>query len=670
MRSRKSEAKPLTPEACEERTLWAWDSIPKEIQRHLCFDDAWAIRPDTRKAYLNDEMQRRHTLAVLLGEGVDRRTGKKIHRDDLLEKRTAFKNACAKDPIFFINNCVWTKDAEQRVGFRQEIPLRVFDYAKRLWIEPWLEGVETGEGSHTHDKSRRMIMSIYRMALEAWCFRFVEGSKRWVSTDKEDKLDLWYDFDSLLGKFRVIWDECVRYFPWLFPALPPHSDVNKLKYLRFPEWVAGGTRIDQSVWGNELKGILPSDPRGGAANGGFVDEAAWVLEIKKLLDAAGPMTTCLDMASSAPDNPANLFWKRRELKGITHNVAPWWLNPLNIEGIHESVSELVHPEDMWAGEVRGPWTKRWRSDWYNKEAEKVTSEETGRNVDIDPLATAGARIFLNYDASRIEGTQDPNDPTWDLYDPRHELQVWYDPGRGDPWSLIWVQIDHKEGWVNIVDYDMSSDKTVHYFVPMLKGWPVRSMERWRTAPEALPWREVVPWGYDKDRIARMERWNSRRNDRGGRITIMNGDFYGTTHHGSDLYSVEERLQRYGLAAQSVPSNYQVNRFLEGANEVMLRVRISGFLVDFRPEGRWPSLNECFQFWRRQDKKETRGKPADPKHDQYSHTGMAFTYGAHLLPMLIRGRVKGARGQLERHPPNMSATRMRLMDGMDSGTGWL
>jgi hypothetical protein len=150
---------------------------------------------------------------------------------------------------------------------------------------------------------------------------------------------------------------------------------------------------------------------------------------------------------------------------------------------------------------------------------------------------------------------------------------------------------------------------------------------------------------------------------------MNGDFYGSLHHQTDLYSVEERLQAYSLNVQSVPSNYQVSRFLEKSNEVMLRTRISGFLVDFRPEGRWPSLNECFQFWRRMESKDTRAKPPDPKHDIYSHTCKAFTYGAHLLPMMIRGVVRRGR-EVERMPPDMAPGRMTLKEGLDGGTGWL
>lgn len=646
----------MTELAAEE-----FERIPKEIRLLLDPADAWAIRPDTRKEFLEAEARRRYRLYKVLGEGKDPVTGKRYRDDEILEKRDVFKRTCAQDPVFFSDNCIWTRDPEGKVGFNEPlVPLVLFKYEKDLWFEPWIKALSS-PGSRTRDKSRRMRASIDRMVFEIWAFRFLPGSTAWVSSDKVEKIDRWYDFDSLLGKFRVMWDCCVDFLPWLFPELPPHSEWNQLMYLRFPEWKEGGKSIDPEVHGNQLKGVLPADPRGGAAARGFGDEAGYILHLKDLLDGAGSMTRDLELVSSAPPDVSNLFWRRRDLKGVEHNVAPWWMNPMNVLGLHWSDGKTAKHGDMYPGEMRGPWTRKWRSDWLNGEYAKSTSTEAARNIDIDPLAAAGSRVFLNFDPLRVCGQKEPKDPTWDLYDPNLELQVWYDPGRGDPWAFIWVQLDYEKGFVNIVDYDMSSDKTIHYFVPMFLGWPWERKALWRTAPEAQPWAQVVPWSYDEDRIARIKRWNGRRHHRGGRVKMLWGGYDSKSHNPTDLYSVEERLARYDLYSDAVPSSYNRDNFLERTDEILLRTRISGFLVGFRPEGRHPAINEALSMWRRHESSDRSrpGKAPDPIHDENSHPCTAFMHGASQIAMLMSGRVKGEKGKVE---PYLSQPPSRVIYG--------
>jgi hypothetical protein len=224
----------------------AWEELPPEIAKHIPQSDWWAIDPVVRTHYIQKEIKRRHRLARMLADGFDLETDRTVWTPDkVVYKRQKFKESCAADPIFFIDNCIWTKDPEGKVGVNQDLPLKVFEYARKFWLGRWIQEIEDRTGRTTHDKSRRMLLSIYRMALEVWCMRFLPGSKSWVATDKQTKLDNWYDFDSLLGKFRVMWDYCVKGYPWLFPELPPHTEVNKLNYLRFPEWVIDGVKIDE-----------------------------------------------------------------------------------------------------------------------------------------------------------------------------------------------------------------------------------------------------------------------------------------------------------------------------------------------------------------------------------------------------------------------------------------
>jgi hypothetical protein len=312
-------------------------------------------------------------------------------------------------------------------------------------------------------------------------------------------------------------------------------------------------------------------------------------------------------------------------------VVPWWLNPLNIYG-------LEWREDA---EHYGPHTQKWRSVWYDKEEEKTPRTEMARNVDIDPLAVAGGKVFLNYSAERTNGSKVLGDPTWDLYTPDLPLQIWYDVGRGDPWAFWWIQVDYENGWVNVVDFTTRDTVTVHWWVPMLLGWNFDNKKNWITAPERMPWKEAVPWPYDADEEMRVRRWHSRRGQLGGQIESGWGCHFGTHRHGSDQYSVQQRLAEYGIIMQSMPAQYQMDTWIEQADEVLLRTRVSGFLVDKRPQnGRWPAPNEIFTFWRRAEQKESTMKAAQPLHDDYSHGGTAWVFGARWLPMLVQAKMRG------------------------------
>jgi len=346
------------------------------------------------------------------------------------------------------------------------------------------------------------------------------------------------------------------------------------------------------------------------------------------------------MGSSAPSDTNNLFWKRRELKAVKHNVAPVWLNPLNLHNVHWSEGDAAEG-DMYSGEMRGEHTQKWRSDPINKMYSVCTSQEAARNIDIDPLAVAGGKVFLNYSSKRCDGEKILGSPTWDLWTPDLPLQVWYDVGRGDPWAFWWVQVDFDEGWVNVVDFTTRDTVTVHWFIPMLLGWNFDGKDRWITAPERMPWRDAVPWMYDADEEMRIRRWYSRRGVLGGQIEQGFGCYFGTHSHGGDNLSIEQRFMEYKLPMQSFPAQYKMGNWIEQADEVLLRTRISGFLIDKRPQnGMWPACNEIFTFWRRGESKESTMKPSEPLHDAYSHGGTAWVFGARWLPMLVQAKMRG------------------------------
>jgi len=615
-------------ETCQRNLI----ALPEEIRAYIPPRDSWALDAATRAEKMKRERVRRHRLATLLATGKDpaKKNATIWKPDVILEKRHAFKAGCAADPVFFIENCVWTRDPENKVRAGRILPLLVFDFARKHYFDPWLTALTNIEYRLCIRKSRRMLLSIYRMAWHVWRFRFVPNSHSWVSSDKENKVDKFNDWNSLLGKWRSIWHAAADHYPWMFPDLENHSPYNKLMNIRFPEWRDGAKRaIDEECWSNEMLGILPADPRSFAASDGFADEAAYIERLQELLFGAEDMTPDLCLGSTAPPDVQNLFWKRSELEGVRTETVPWIRNPLNLEGIRWDAQ----------AEWRGPHTRRWRGKIYDDKLKTRPSAEIGREWDIDPMATAGAKVWANYLPERNCMPDDPQHPHWDLYERDRDTVVWYDVGRSDPWSMIWLQVKPDLGVVDVVDYWMRGDVTNHWWIPLLLGWPWSHRGRWLTKPEAMRWTDAVPWTYDQDEQEIIQRWHGRQRDVGGRPHWMYGDFIGGANTPTDLYTVEDRFHQYGLMCSSRPAQWRMEQLIEHANEVMLRIRISGFLVGKRPcGGRWPSIDECYAMWRRGERSKTQGHQATPIHDDYSHTGQATIFGAQWLPARVEARI--------------------------------
>jgi hypothetical protein len=588
----------------------------------------------------------------------------KLHKKP--ELQPIFKLKCSQDVEFFMSNCIWTRDPEGKMGLGRQLPLILFDYMKTHWIRPWVRSLTKHRSRRAHEKGRRMRMSIDRMAFEVWKLRYLPGSHSWVATDTIDMLDQGEDWNSLFGKFRYMWRMCREAYPWMFPELPIHTEVNKAKYIRFPEWKVGGRPCDRAVWGNELYGFLPSEVggRGGASRSGFVDEAGWCKDLAKFLDSIEDMTPDLVLASTPPEEITHPFSvKVHETLGYEVSTSHWTHDPVKSQGVYWD-EEADH---------RGPHTQKWRSPAYEQELRDRTSQEVARNWDIDYMATAGLRCFLNFQTEVNCGSKDPNDPTFDLYDPSLPVQVWYDVGRGDPWSYIWVQEDMRKGHLNIVDYWMKDDVTMHWWVPLLLGWSWDQKRNWKTQPEKLPWIEAVPWRYSDEEQEIIRRWHKRRHwapngqyYKGPDLLI--GDFQGAARTATDLHTVEERFDHYGVFCQSAPVSHKMDRLIEHADEVMLRTRISGRLVGVKPCGRWPSVDECFHYWRRMESLET-GREAKPLHNEFSHTGTAFVYGSRWLPLHLGARLDKKAGRVIEEL-SVGPYTAQQMPEVNPHTGWL
>lgn len=582
------------------------------------------------------------------------------------EDREKFLLRCAQDPAFFLRNCVWTRDPEKRLlpgSAASVIPLIPFRYMLSPFPMPYgpipegggwadlisqaLRAQDGKEHRYLFLKSRRTLMSITAMSMMVWAMRFVPGFAGWVTSFEQDAIDHGEDWDSLLGKLRFIWDKVHEYYPWMLPPLPRWgtTPLNKQNYVEFPEWRTGRIEHAKECWGNKIRGVTASDlsARGGAALFGFADEAGWIEDLESFIESVEEMTPHLVLATTAPkesNNPITIRAQQGLSGGYRVTVSHWTMHPLFARGVQWTPS----------AQDRGPWTRKWRNEYYEDRLRRYSEEAVSRNLDINLQGAGGARVFTSFREEIHAGSPDSSAPTFELYDPTWPLYIWYDIGRGDPWACLWVQVSDITGEVRIVDFWMKKDVTVEWWIPLWLGWNPRQMKFWKTAPERFPWAEKVPWGYNEEELAKMSLWHKRfgghpeagalvgHNTR--RPTRVIGDFQGRQRTANHPSTVEDIIRAYGLSPESRPIAHHQERWIEHADACLSRTMIAGRIARVQPITggvRYPSVVDCFLSWRRLEDSEKRVGAARPAHDIYSHAMTAYLYGCMALPSQVMGR---------------------------------
>lgn len=614
-------------------------SLPPEIAKRIPEKDRWGLTLETRIQTLENEIVRRHKLSEFL------------LKPENGAEREKFMARCQSDPAFFMENCIWSKDPERRMGLGLELPLIPYSYMTEGvslkegvegggWLKRWMKGLDRRPGEEIRlleEKGRRILMSIFAMAFFVWGFRFYPGFDAWVSSDNDKAIDNGEDWNSLLGKFRFMYKMVHRYFPWMMPELAKKGDPkNKENYIEFADWKIGPRKIAEEVWGNKIQGFVPNDVagRGGAALMGFIDEAGWINSLGEFLDSIEQMTPFLILASTPPSGAEHPF-ARRALGEFDYNIstAHWTMNPAMAEGIYWDAK----------GDYRGVYTENWRSLYYDSKLKNQPSHIIARNYDLDYRSTTGSRVFVSYDPTQTCGDSDPKAEDFDFYDQNWRLEIWVDVGRRDPWACLWVMISDMTGEIRIVDYWMRSDVTIEWWIPIWLGWNPHTMESWRTFPDYRQWRQSVPFPYNEEDLKLMQLWHKRFGSRPdtGEFTQFNSlrpqqvviDMQARQRTPGTPRTVEQIAMQYGIPIRCVTTAHNMEASIDHAASVLMRTKIAGRIGNRHPESggtRYPSLNECFLHWKWLDATERESHPK-PSHDIYSHPMTAFIYGALGLP---------------------------------------
>lgn len=315
--------------------------------------------------------------------------------------------ACKADPVFFINNFLWTpNDKYQQYNF----PFILFDFQEDFvrWLNDHIENGKDG----LVEKSREMGVTWIMTAVFLWRWLFAENFNALIGSYKQELVDD-KTKDSLFGMI----DYNIRSLPkWMLPKkfnFKLHR--TSMKYVN-PEN------------NNILKGdtMNPEFGRGSRRSVVFMDEGAYWEYFQDAWDSCGDTTNCR-LTVSTPLG-YNAFASLRD-SGIDIKTLHWRLHPLKDDG------------------------------WYNYEKARRTDDAVAQELDISYNKSQKGRVYPEWDEVTFGDYP---------YDPNLPLYASWDYGNEDPTAIIWWQ-KQLDGKYRIIDCYWNNNKLIDFYVPFCTG---------------------------------------------------------------------------------------------------------------------------------------------------------------------------------------------------------
>lgn len=282
-------------------------------------------------------------------------------------KQQEIQERCARDPIYFINNWVWTYDPRRKPS---TMPFCMF--ARQEDFIRWLlDRVDASEDGIV-EKSRDAGLSWLCIAFSAWQFLYVPGSKVTFGSRKGDLVDTLGNPDSLFEKFRIL----LKNLPeWMRPL--NYSDNE----LRFVNRENGASVTGEA--GDQMG-------RGGRSTLYFLDEFAFVERANKV-DAAVSDNSDVKLYVSTPNGNGNAFAKKRHSGNFPVFQIHWLDDP-------RKNGWVIRGED---GEILERGVGRGAPSnavypWYERKCKTLDPVIRAQEVDIDYNASIDG-ICIPYD---------------------------------------------------------------------------------------------------------------------------------------------------------------------------------------------------------------------------------------------------------------------------------
>jgi hypothetical protein len=303
----------------------------------------------------------------------------KVHRRaaEDLGFQSAMRDACAADPIFFLNGFGWTFDPRQQPF--PKLPFILYDFQKDAILEI-LSAIE-----NQHDllieKSRTMGASWMCVSAFLWRWLFRNMQAFLFVSRKENYVDESGNPKALFWKVDFLLDNLT---PWLRPRGYNASSHRRLMHIENPE---NGSVIDGESTNQDVS-------RGDRRTASMFDEFAGVENGQRVLNASRDATRCR-LFNSTPQGIGNAFYdvKQTAIKKLRLH---WSIHPIYNKGLYTTgdggllkvIDERNYPADyhpILDGKLRSPW--------YDGECVRATGpQEIAQELDIDYLGS-GFQFF-------------------------------------------------------------------------------------------------------------------------------------------------------------------------------------------------------------------------------------------------------------------------------------
>jgi len=361
--------------------------------------------------------------------------------DNFLENRKLAIENCKKNPLFFINNFLFTYNPRKETGL-QHIPFILYDYQEEA-VSTIIKHIEVGKDLLI-EKSRDMGASWLFLAVSYWGLRF-NGWKSLFGSRNEKFVDTRGDMDSLFEKIRYMDKRCPKWLRMGFRE----GITDKSMLLINPEdksAISGESNNPYFGTAGRQKFILFDE----FSKWEQTDESAW--------QASGDATPCRIANSTPSDRGMNCHFYKLIKQGIDKITMHWVLHPEKNKGLYyihldEKVylntsrkEDIEKALELWKAGVK------LGSEWYDGECERRNEIEIAQELDIAYDASLAGAIFNKFDMKKQVGNIE--------YNSNLPLYVAWDFGM-DTTSLLWIQTDGKQNFI-IDEYENKGEDIFHY----------------------------------------------------------------------------------------------------------------------------------------------------------------------------------------------------------------
>lgn len=396
----------------------------------------------------------------------------------------AMIQACAKDPLFFINGWAWTYDPRPEIGGVRR-PFAKLPFILYPFQEDAIKSLCRALGGEDIlvEKSRDMGASWLCVISVFWAWRFRTGLSFLLGSRVEGYVDDPGNPKSMFWKIDYLLNNMPS---WLRPAGYNPGEHRRKLHIENPE---NGSVIDgESTNANFARG----DRRTAIV----LDEFAAVEAGHRILNATRDATACR-IFNSTPAGTNNAFYAIRET-GIKKLRLHWSIHPLKSVGLYTTDEhgklKVLDPKGYPKKGDGEPFVPildgKLRSPWYDNECKRAANtQEIAQELDIDYLGSSFQYFNSDLVHQRIREHARPPILVGDLeYDeetaepigfrenPEGNLKLWFlldrnnDPPKDHKYSLG-IDVSAGTGASNsaAAGWDITThEKVVEYVNPFIR----------------------------------------------------------------------------------------------------------------------------------------------------------------------------------------------------------